>query len=177
MGRSPILMCVAAALLSLAWLPTAANSAPKVAIFPFDFVLPQSEEDFYIGPAPPTEAEKRRLGLAHGELKQLIAAGGRFEPVDLSGISADIEAAAPIYRCNGCEVELAGKAGAELALTSVVDKVSETHLQLNVSIVDVAKSKLVRNASVLIQGNTDEAWLHGVRWLVKNRLSGEESSK
>jgi hypothetical protein len=74
-------------------------------------------------------------------------------------------------------VDLAGKAKADLVLTSVIDKISETHLSLNVAVVDVAKSKLVRNASVLIQGNTDEAWLHGVRWLAKNRLLSEEGSR
>ena len=62
-------------------------------------------------------------------------------------------------------------------MTSVIDKISETHLSLNVAIVDVAKSKLVSNASVLIQGNTDEAWLHGVKWLVKNRLLAEDATR
>jgi len=62
-------------------------------------------------------------------------------------------------------------------MTSVIDKISETHRSLNVAIIDVAKSKLVRNASVLIQGNTDEAWLHGVKWIVKNRLLAEDATR
>ena len=159
-----------AVVLLAALLPASASAAQKVAVFPFDLVLQTSEDDFYLGPAAPTKDEQRRLDLAFQELTKLVAADSRFELVDLSALASEIGAAAPIYSCNGCEIDLANKVKADLAMTSVVDKISETHLSLNVAIVDVAKSSLVSNASVLIQGNTDEAWLHGVRWLARNRL-------
>jgi hypothetical protein len=133
-------------------------------------VFQKSEEDFYLGPTGPSKDEQRRLDLAHEALLELVRADGRYEIVDLTGLSKEIADAAPIHQCNGCEVDIAGKAKAELAMTSVIDKISETHLSLNIAVVDVAKSKLLSNASVLIQGNTDEAWLHGMRWLAKNRL-------
>jgi hypothetical protein len=97
--------------------------------------------------------------------------------VDLSSVAAEITAAQPIYECNGCEVDIAGKAKADLVMTALVDKISETHLSLTVAVVDVSESKLVSNASVLIQGNTDESWMHGVRWLVRNRLLAEDKPK
>ena len=158
-------------------LPATASAGQKVAVFPFDMILQKSEEDFFTGPQGPTPDEQRRLDLAHEELVKLLSADSRYQPVDLSSLKEQMKAAAPLSECNGCEIDLAGKVAAELAMTSVVDKISETHLSLNVAIVDVAQSKLLRNASVLIQGNTDEAWLHGVKWLVKNRLLAEGTTR
>ena len=151
----------------------AASAAEKIAVFPFDLLIQKSEEDFFNGPKGPTPDEQRRLDTALAKLKELLAADGRYEVVDLSPLSDEIKAAAPLTECNGCAADLTVKAGAKLAMTSVVDKISETHLSLNVVITDVADNKVISNSSVLIQGNTDEAWLHGVRWLAKNRLLAE----
>jgi riboflavin synthase len=167
----------AALLLMVSWLPASASAGQKVAVFPFDMILQKSEEDFFIGAQGPTPEELRRLELARDELIKLLSADSRFQPVDLSGLKDEIKAAAPLSECNGCEIDLAGKVAADVAMTSVIDKISETHLSLNVAVIDVAKSKLVRNASVLIQGNTDEAWLHGVKWIVKNRLLAEDATR
>lgn len=108
--------------------------------------------------------------MAHAELAKLITADGRYDLVDIAPYTAEIEAAQPISDCNGCEVDIGTKAGADLLMVSLLNKISETHLSLTVSLVDVAKNGVVSNASVLIQGNTDESWQHGVRWLARNRL-------
>lgn len=158
-------------------LPGMASAGQKLAIFPIDMSFPRSEDDFFSGNRGPTPDEQRRLTVARAELGKLLSANGRYEIVDLAPLEAEIAAAQPIYNCNGCEIDIAGKAKAELVLTSNIDKISETHLSLTVAIVDVAASKLVSNSSVLIQGNTDEAWLHGVRWLAKNRLLAEGKSQ
>jgi riboflavin synthase len=160
----------------------AAASAPgwasqKLAIFPIDMSMPKSEEDFFKGVTGPTDAEQARLALAEAELKKRLGDDARYELIDMATIKDDIAAVRPIYECNGCEIDIAAKAKADLAMTSVIEKISETHLSLTVAIVDVAQSKLVSNASVLIQGNTDESWLHGVRWLIKNRLMAKEDAK
>lgn len=157
--------------------PATAGAAPKLAIFPIDMTMPKTEEDFFRGVTGPTPEEQSRLSAAHEELKKLLGASGRYEIMDLSPLSAEITAAQPIFECNGCEVDLAVKAKADLVMTALVDKISETHLSLTIAIVDVAENKLVNNASVLIQGNTDESWAHGVRWIVKNRLLAKDMPK
>ena len=154
-----------------------ASAASKLAIFPIDMSFPQSEEDFYSGKKGPSPDEQRRLTMARDELQKLISAKDRYDVIDIEPIAAEITAAQPIYECNGCEIDLAGKVNADLVMTSLIDKISETHLSLTVAIIDVPQSKLVDTASVLIQGNTDESWMHGVRWLVKNRLLAEGKSK
>jgi hypothetical protein len=158
-------------------LPGAAEAAQKLAIFPIDMSFPKSEEDFFSGSQGPTEEEQRRLSAARDQLAKLLGESGRYEIVDTAPIAAEITAVQPIYNCNGCEIELAGKTKAELVMTSLMDKISETHLSLTVAIVDVASSKLLRTSSVLIQGNTDESWTHGVKWLTKNRLLAEDKPK
>ncbi len=164
-------------LASMTALPAAAGAVERLAIFPFDMSMPKTEEDFFRGVTGPNPDEQRRLSMAQAELQKLLAASGRYELVDLSSVAAEITAAQPIYECNGCEVGIAGKAKADLVMTALVDKISETHLSLTVAVVDVSESKLVSNASVLIQGNTDESWMHGVRWLVRNRLLAEDKPK
>ncbi|WP_072392440.1 DUF3280 domain-containing protein [Hyphomicrobium sp. CS1GBMeth3] len=177
MKKSRVAAWLAAVLALVAAAPSIATAAPKLAIFPIDMSMPRSEEDFFRGVSGPNPDEQKRLSLARDELEKRFAESGRYEIVDLTPISEEIKAAQPIFECNGCEVDLAAKAKADLVMTALIDKISETHLSLTVAIIDVAESKLVNNASVLIQGNTDESWLHGVRWLVRNRLLTKDESK
>ena len=154
-----------------------ALAGQKLAIFPIDMSMQKWEEDFFRGVSGPSPEEQARLELAESELTKRIVADGRYDVVDLSALKDEIQKARPIYECNGCEIDIAAKAKADLVMTSMIDKISETHLSLTVAIVSVAESKLLSNSSVLIQGNTDEAWLHGVRWLAKNRLLVKEEAK
>jgi hypothetical protein len=170
-GRLAIVM---AALVALC---VPASAAQKLAVFPFDMQFPSAEEDFFTGPKGPNDAERNRLALAQAELEKAFGADSRYQVMDLKPMAAELTAAQPFYACNGCEIDLAGKAKADIVVTSVVEKISETHLSLTVALIDVANSKLIRNASVLIQGNTDDSWLHGVRWLTKNRLLAEDKPR
>ncbi len=150
-----------------------AGAGQKLAIFPIDMSFPQSEEDYFSGTKGPSPDEQRRLDMVQAELKKLLGADGRYDIVDTAALTEKLTAARPFHTCNGCEVDLGSEAKADLVMTGLVDKISETHLSLNVAIIDVAQGKLVSNNSVLIQGNTDESWMHGVRWLSKNRLLAE----
>ena len=171
MRRRAWLIGFAIVALGQAALAGGVQAAQKLAIFPIDMSFPRSEDDFFIGVRGPSPAEQKRLDMAREDLINRLS--GRYSIIDLKPVEEKVNDARPIYNCNGCEVDIAKEVGADLAMTSVVDKISETHLSLTVAIVDVAKSALVSTSSVLIQGNTDEAWLHGVKWLAKNRLLAE----
>lgn len=173
MGRRRWVAALAMTAFAQMGLPSLAVATQKIAIFPVDMSFPRTEEDFFRGVRGPSPDEKRRLEAAHDELVKRMGADGRYEIVDLAPLAKEITDAQPIYDCNGCEIDIAKKVHADLVMTSVVEKISETHLSLTVAIADVAKSALVSHSSVLIQGNTDESWLHGVKWLAKNRLSAE----
>jgi hypothetical protein len=156
---------VAALMLLLA--PTAAASAgPKAAIFPFELI--DVSIDGALGGARVDEAQ--RLVLVTRELRQLAARDGGYDLVDLSGLTAEIEKAAPLHKCGGCEVDIARRTGADIAVTGTVRKVSNLILGITILVRDVTSGRLVRVLQADIRGNTDESWVRGIRWLVANRL-------
>ena len=154
-----------------------AESVRKTVLLPFDLVLQKKEEDFFTGAGKPSPAEQSRLKAVNDELANILAADGVHELIDTSPIAKDIEAAAPIVDCNGCEIDLAKKLNGEVLYTGLIDKASETLLSMRIMEIDVASGRLQRAGNVVIQGNTDEAWVRGVRWLMKNKLPANETKK
>lgn len=163
-----------AACVVLAAAPAAAVAAPKVAVFPLELVEPIG--DGFSLPKK-NNSESERIKLATDELVQRLRDSGRFEVVDTTALSGEIADKAPLYKCNGCEADLAKKAGAEIAVVGTVDKASETLLNMTIELHDASTGKVRGLGSTVIQGNTDEMWIRSVRWLVKNRLLAGEEGK
>lgn len=160
-----------------AWSAVAGSAvAQKTVLLPFDLVLQKKEEDFFMGPSKPSPAEQARLKAINEELAKILANDGVHQLIDTSPIAKDIEAAAPFVDCNGCEVDLAKKLNGEVLYTGLVDKASDTLLNMRIMEIDVASGQLKRAGNVVIQGNTDEAWLRGVRWLMKNKLPATDAT-
>jgi len=155
---------------AMAGMSAAVLAAQKTVVLPFDLVLQKKEEDFFIGAGKPSPAEQARLKTINDELRGILAADGQHELIDTGPIASEIEAAAPIVDCNGCEIDLAKKLNGEVLYTGIVDKASETLLNMRIMETDVQTGQLKRAGNVVIQGNTDDAWLRGVRWLMKNKL-------
>lgn len=115
--------------------------------------------------------QAERLKLVNGELLALVAASGEMAPVDLAPQAARIAEDAPFYKCNGCELDIARAAGARLEMVGVVRKVSNLILSLSLEVREVeGQQKVVRAGVVDIRGNTDESWLRGARYLMKNKI-------
>ena len=151
-----------------------AYSAPKVAIFPFD-IRDVSQEGELVPQLQ--DSDLQRMKLVAGELKTLMEKDGTYEVVDITPLAEEIEKASPFNRCDGCEAELGKKAGADLAVTGYVDKLSDALISLQLFARDTATGKLTKSMSAEIRGNTDELWLHGIRWLWKNRFNVEAVKK
>src|SRR5262245_9977388 len=115
-----------------------ASAGPKVAIFPFE-LLDVSLTGQYIGPQAD---ETQRLALATEELRKLAARDAGYEVLDLSELAAEIARAAPLHQCGGCEIGLARRVGAEIAITGTVRKVSNLVLEAHLFVIDVASGKL-----------------------------------
>jgi hypothetical protein len=151
-----------ATLLSIAFANGGAAEPPRVAVF--DFSLMNTS------PAPTTEAEQERLRRLSGELRELLAASGRYALVDLGPVREEMREAPSIRDCNGCELALAKTLGADLAAYGWVQKVSNLILNINLVIEDARTGKRLDAASVDIRGNTDESWDRGLRFLVRERV-------
>jgi Protein of unknown function (DUF2380) len=146
----------------------------KAAVFPFDFH--DAQQDGEIVPQYNSE-DMRRLKLIVEELKTLMQKDGKYAVVDLSSKQKEIETASPFNQCNGCEVPIAKEAGADIAVTGFVDKVSDALINLAIVARDTKTGELTKTMSASINGNTDDLWLHGVRYLWRNRFNVEATSK
>ncbi|MBY0560538.1 MAG: DUF3280 domain-containing protein [Hyphomicrobium sp.] len=146
----------------------------KAAVFPFDFH--DAQQDGEIVPQYNPE-DQRRLKLVADELKALMEKDGKYAVIDLAPHAKEIEAASPFQQCNGCEVPIAKEAGADIAVTGYVDKISDALLSLQIVARDTKTGELTKTMSAAINGNTDELWLHGVRYLWRNRFNVEAQPK
>ena len=151
-----------------------AVAATKAAVFPFD-IRDVGQEGELIPQINPEDM--RRLKLVADELKTLMQKDGRYEIVDLTSKSKEIEAAAPFQKCDGCEVPIAKEAGADVAVTGYVDKWSDALLSLQLVERDTKTGELKKTMQAQINGNSDDLWLHGVRYLWKNRFNVEAPAK
>jgi hypothetical protein len=146
--------------------PAGAADPARLAVFDFELVDTSAES----GTQGVEPAEAARLDLIEAELRERLAASGRFE---LVGTAAQLEADRQLWNCKGCEIAIADRLGADLALVGWVQKVSNLILNINIAIREVPSRELVFAGSVDIRGNTDESWQRGIRYLLKNRLLKE----
>jgi hypothetical protein len=165
-GRRWALLALSLPFASLAAYSRAASAQGlRAAVFDFDFVDTSLE-----GASGTVRGdEAARLALISDTLRRMLAERG-ITVVDLAPARERIAKAAPLTRCNGCDLELARELGAELAVTGLVQKISNLILNINVTIRDARDGEAVRGGSVDIRGNTDESWSRGISYLVRNRL-------
>ena len=67
---------------------------------------------------------------------------GRYEVVDSAPIAKDIEDKSPMYKCNGCEDDLAKKVGADIAFIGTVRKASDVLFTVSIYVRDVKNQKV-----------------------------------
>ena len=147
---------------------TAAAAAPATAIFPFEIYDTSGE--------PPRPDLTERLAMATRVLSEALEKTGRYSPIDLGPFSTEVAATAPRYRCGDCFLTVARQAGAAFAVVSVVHKVSSLISSMDIWILDTSNGAGVAHLGGQIRGDTSEAYEHGVRFLVRNRLPPDASS-
>jgi Protein of unknown function (DUF2380) len=143
----------------------AGAQGPRAAVFDLDFVDTSQEG----ASGAVRDDESRRLALVSDTLRHMLAERG-ITVVDLAPVRERIAKAAPLTRCNGCDLDLARELGAALVVIGFVQKVSNLILNINVLIRDARGGQAIRGGSVDIRGNTDESWSRGISYLVRNRL-------
>jgi hypothetical protein len=166
-----ILVILAAVVLHQVLAGPVASAAEPARLALFDLELVDSSLQGEIEGADP--AEGARLRMVQEELRARLEESGRFQLVDTTPVADQIEAAGVLWSCNGCEVAIARRLDADLALIGWVQKVSNLILNLNVMIRDTSTREQVFASSVDIRGNTDQSWLHGIRYLLDHRLLKE----
>jgi hypothetical protein len=153
---------------TMGWTGIAAAAPATTAIFPFEIYDTSGE--------PPRPDLAERLAMATRVLSQALEKTGRYAPVDLEPFSAEIAATAPRYQCGDCFLPIARRAGAAYAVVPVVHKVSSLITSMDIWILDASSGAGVAHLGGQIRGDTAEAYEHGVRFLVRNRLPDETPS-
>jgi len=143
------------------------GSAVAQSVAVFDFELIDTSLEGAIPGARPDE--QQRLARLSDQLQQLLRDSGRFSRVDITPIAREAQAS-NLQDCGGCDIQLARRIGAELAITGTVQKVSNLILNMNIYVRDASSGVTIAAMSADMRGNTDETWSRTLDWLVHNRL-------
>ena len=145
--------------------PLPAADPPKLAVFDFEMLDTSLEGQMHGKRAD----EQARLMRAGDQLRNELAASGKFRMLDISPVNAAAHQS-NLQACGGCDVKLARELGADLEITGLVQKVSNLILNINLFLRDVHTGRLVTAASADMRGNTDESWSRTTHYLVQERL-------
>ncbi len=149
----------------LAAAPAMAEPPSPTAVFNFGF-----DDTSLQGQEQGLQADQQsRLRALDTQLRDQLAKSGCCKIVDLGDVARQVQGV-DVWKCNGCDVDLARKAGAKISVTGWVQKVSNLILNINLVARNVATDKVIGAGSVDIRGNTDESWSRGLTYLLRNRL-------
>jgi uncharacterized protein DUF2380 len=138
---------------------------PRVAVFDFE-LLDTSLQGEMDGPR---KDEQQRLIHVTQQLRQALADSAKFQVLDMAPV-ADAAHNSNLQACGGCDMKLAEQLGADIAITGVVQKVSNLIINLNIYLRDVRSGKLITAMSADMRGNTEESWTRTMNWLIRNRV-------
>ena len=156
------------------WQPARAE-APLKKLLMLDFELLDDQQG--VVPFPEKEA---RLAMVSQRLRDAIGKERLYDVVDDAPVASLIRAESArqsLLECNGCELEIARKAGAERVLLAWVQKVSNLILNLNIEIRDANTGRAVLAKSVDMRGNTDQSWQRGVDFLVRDMVEKGQGNR
>ena len=111
-----------------------------------------------------------RLKRASVEIRKALADSAQVTLVDPAPEAAAIEKSLPLRSCNGCDLDIAKRLGADLEITTALQRTSDVIIGFSGSVRDVRTGKVLRSGLVDVRGSSDDLWRHGVKFLVKERL-------
>ena len=138
-----------------------AQAAQKLAVFDYEMINTSLEA------TRPDEAA--RLAKLAADTRAAYAERG-FEIVDVAPVARDIASLPSLVDCNGCQVDLGRKLGADYVAVGWIQKVSNLILNMNLRVNEVATGKLYQRGSADLRGNTGESWDRTLAYLLKNRI-------
>jgi hypothetical protein len=163
-------------LLCLWHLACAAEQAlPSIAVLDFELI-----DDTQDTNRETLAAQKKRLALISEQLRKEFADAKLYRVLDNAPAAdyiAGLKARQELHACNGCELDIGKKLGADFVLTAWVQKVSNLILNINIEIKKVDSGQTVLNKSVDIRGNTDQSWSRGIRYMVRDMVEKRQRGR
>jgi hypothetical protein len=118
------------------------------------------------------EDEIERTAMLTAYVAEALEAEG-LVLVDLGLAEEELARTVNPAKCNGCDLRMARRLGAEYSITSEVFKVSNLIMSVNLYIRDAETGAQLRGLSADIRSNTDESWLRGMRYILTNAIFPE----
>ncbi|MCZ4088934.1 DUF3280 domain-containing protein [Sinorhizobium psoraleae] len=125
-----------------------------------------STEGAYNGVRPD---ETARLKLLEGATRDRFIEEG-FVILSNDPVATELASTANPADCYGCDVRMAARLGADYVLVGEIQKISNLILSVNLVLRDVRSGETLRGLAVDIRSNTDESWLRGIRYILKNHF-------
>lgn len=144
------------------------DPAASVAFFGVHFLDTSAEGEFN----GVREDEVARLALLEDAIRERFVEEG-YELVALDPVAEELARTRSPADCNGCDLRMAERLGADYSLVGEVQKVSNLILSMNLALREVETGRLVRMLAVDIRSNTDESWLRGGRYILNNHVFAE----
>lgn len=162
----PLEVIPTAALLSLALLlaplgPATAQAPARILVFDLELVDTSQE-----GPNPDHAGRLERVtALLRDGLKD-----GGYEVTGIHDSAVAADAPPSLHRCNGCELDLGRRAGADLVVTGFIHKISTLILNMQIIMRRTGDGGIVAVGNADIRGDNERSWQRGVEWLLRHRL-------
>ena len=163
----------------LVWLGSidcnAEQGLPSIAVLDFGLIDDTQDNN------PETlAAQQKRLTLISEQLRKEFNDAGLYRVLDNAPAAdyiAELKAGRELHACNGCELDIGKRLGADLVLTAWVQKVSNLILNINIEIKRVASGQTILNKSVDIRGNTDQSWSRGISYMVRDMVEKKQGGR
>jgi hypothetical protein len=153
----------------------AEQPAPTIVVLDFELIDDTQDNN------PATlAAQQKRLTLISEQLRKELNDAGLYHVLDNAPAAdyiAKLKSAQELRSCNGCELDIGKRLGADLVLTAWVQKVSNLILNINIEIKRVASGQTILNKSVDIRGNTDQSWSRGISYMVRDMVEKKQGGK
>ncbi|MCK1404187.1 DUF3280 domain-containing protein [Bradyrhizobium sp. 76] len=140
-----------------------ATPAP-IAMAVFDFEL---EDTTAASAGAPATSDASYLAEVTGSVREALGQSGRYRIVDVGGEALKARA---LRDCDGCEVAIAQKLGADQSLIGVVRRVSRTEYTLGFQVRDARTGAVLARGDSGLRLGADYSWKRGAVRLVSDRL-------
>jgi hypothetical protein len=122
---------------------------------------------------PQLKAEhETRLRMASERLRRELASSGLYQIVDNAPAGALIDELKSqqhyLHDCNGCDLDVGKRLGADEVLVAWVDRVSNLILSLTYEIDNVKTGQIDDRKSYDFRGDNDTAWIHAIHFMVQD---------
>ncbi|HET6321719.1 MAG TPA: DUF3280 domain-containing protein [Hyphomicrobium sp.] len=154
---------------------SSANAEPraKLAILPFEINDTSGE----VGPASRHAEMLSELTRYTGER---IKAAGLYDVVDPGAVAkavAEVNPGTYLRACNGCELDIARKAGADRVMIGWVWKVSTLIGTLHIEIKDVASGRTTYSKVFDFRGDNRKAWERATAYMVDSMRKARDADR